>query len=327
VTLYWLGTAHLAHGETRQAEDALQRAIALANKLAAPEILASPAAEDLTLLQHGLRLPHHAVELARTERLAVTRQPWHGAPASAPAVSEPSSGMPRVEVHMLGAYVLHVDGRLVDTGARGTSRPHELLALLLLHPEGLTASQISELLWPNKPIGRAQANVQMTAYLLRGLLGTRLAVPHRRGRYTLAPELVAWSDLQVVDEAVKRASVAPPPEARRQLQTAVDAYRGDLLVDMPWDWVDPFRAHYRTTMIETLLRLIDAIPRDETTTWRELIERTLNLEPDNEAAFEHLLAAARARGDALTELSIQRRYTTVMERLGLRPNPRLVATA
>jgi DNA-binding SARP family transcriptional activator len=96
---------------------------------------------------------------------------------------------------------------------------------------------------------------------------------------------------------------------------------------MPWDWVDPFRARYRKMIIETLLRLVELIPREDTTTWRQLIERTLNLEPDNEAAFEHLLGNARARGDALTEVSIRRRYTAVMQRLGLPPNPRLLDSA
>jgi DNA-binding SARP family transcriptional activator len=327
VTLYWLGTAYLAHGATRQAEDALERAVALASKLAAISILAAPAAEDGTLLRHGIRLGRDVTTLSNIERLAVTRQAWMTPsvpPAPAPASD---NGMPRVEVHLLGSFVVHVDGQLIDAGVRAAGRDLALLALLLLHPDGLSGREIIELLWPDMPPAKAQANVQMTAYRLRRLLGSRSAVANNRARYQLAPELVTWVDVRQLEEAVKRAGLAPPDEARRHLQEAVDIYRGHLLADTAWTWAEPFRHHYQELAMGALLRLADLVAPDDADTWRRLIHRILSLEPDNEEAFERLLGQARARGDALTQAHVQRRYEAVMAGLGLQPNPRLLASA
>jgi hypothetical protein len=63
--------------------------------------------------------------------------------------------------------VTTADGREV-TGLRAKVR--ELLALLAVHPDGLSTDQISEALWPDAPPGRASARLSPILALTRRLL-------------------------------------------------------------------------------------------------------------------------------------------------------------
>ena len=53
--------------------------------------------------------------------------------------------LPRLDVQVFGSFVLHRDGELVVSRSRKVDRARELLALLILNPQGLADESIAEL--------------------------------------------------------------------------------------------------------------------------------------------------------------------------------------
>jgi DNA-binding SARP family transcriptional activator len=137
------------------------------------------------------------------------------------------------------------------------------LALLVLHPSGLSDSEIVELLWADIGPERARHNLRMTAYLLRRLLGSKPAVQRKGANYLLAPQLELWSDVHEFDAGLRRARVAPAEAARTELEAVIKLYRGALLAEVEWAWVDPFRLTYQTRFVDAALRLADLKAGDE----------------------------------------------------------------
>jgi len=81
-------------------------------------------------------------------------------------VPVPSPSAP-VSVQLLGAYRIEVGGTEIRSGLRTKAR--EVLAFLLLHPEGVSGEAAVDALWPEAPPGR-------------GIEGFRRAVGNVRAR-------------------------------------------------------------------------------------------------------------------------------------------------
>ncbi len=175
-TLYWLGTAYLDLGRAQRASSYLEQAIAVAEEANLPALLAGPAAEDPRLLQHGRQIGLNPIVLAEVERLSATRRPWTGVEPIAALSVVAENELPRLEVQLFGSFVLHRDGQLVANVTRKVDRARELLALLILNPQGLPDETIAEHMWPEMKRQRALHNLQMAAYSLRDDLGSKAAV-------------------------------------------------------------------------------------------------------------------------------------------------------
>jgi LuxR family maltose regulon positive regulatory protein len=317
---YWLGTTHLAMGRPALAERLLGEVIELARSAGGAGVLARPAAEDPALLQYGLRLGLDPAFLAEAERIAATHQPWTGVEPPSKLELVASNDMPRVEVRMFGSFALHCDGELATSGARGrVDRARELLALLVLHPSGLSDSEIVELLWADMGPERARHNLRMTVYLLRRLLGSKATVRLKGANYSLAPQLELWSDVREFDAGLRRARLAPGEAARSDLDSAISLYRGALLSEVEWPWVEPFRLSYQTRLVDAALHLADVEAARNPGRSDALAEQVLAIEPDNEPAYERLTANAKAHGDALAYRRALHRYQRAAAQYGFRP--------
>lgn len=102
------------------------------NGYVAARLTGAPVAEQLAL-QELHRLGIHADAWSVPGPLNAVRRP--GAP---------------VQVHCLGAFAVHVDGRAVRPSAWPSRKARDALkALAIAHPEGLTRSQLEEILWPD----------------------------------------------------------------------------------------------------------------------------------------------------------------------------------
>jgi ATP/maltotriose-dependent transcriptional regulator MalT/DNA-binding SARP family transcriptional activator len=322
VTLYWLGTAHLAVGDAHQAEGALREALTVARDSVGLPILAGPAAEDGRLLRYGQAAGVHPSALGQLDRLAATRRPWTG--LSGPTLEVVSrQELPRLEVRLFGALAVCRDGQVVQELAT-RDRARELFALLLLHPDGLPAREITEQLWPDLAPQRAQHNLRMTAYVLRGFLGGKAAVQHARLAYRVAPRLEVWTDTHAFDAALLRSRQTTGAAAQAALEEALGLYRGPLLADSGWEWVAPARAIYQARATAAALRLAGLLAGVDGRRSDALAEWALAVDPLSEPAYEQLLRNAQARRDLPAEREITRRYQEMAARNGLRPNPLLV---
>jgi LuxR family transcriptional regulator, maltose regulon positive regulatory protein len=320
--LYWLGTAHLAMGRASLAENALREVAELARQTGGAAALARPAAEDGALLRHGLQLGVEPLLLGDADRIASRRRPWTGVREPAALELVAVNDLPRVEVRLFGAFALHCDGQLATAGPRGhLDRARELLALLVLHPSGLPDQEIVDLLWPDMRPQQALHNLRMTAYLLRRLMGSKATVRYVGSSYQLAPQLELWADAREFDAALRRARQLPPDKAREELATAVALYRGPLLAEAGWSWVEPFRLSYQTRLVEAALQLADLEASRDPARSDALAEQVLAIEPDNEAAYARLIANAEARAprQLLAQQRLLQRYKRAAARYGFVP--------
>jgi len=224
-------------------------------------------------------------------------------PAAGDDTGEQAARPIRVEV--LGAMQITAFGQPVATGIR--SRAKALLAWYLCRPEGASAEQAVDALWPDTPpeavlrqFWRALGDLRAG---LRGPGGETPEVLEKSGeRYRPAPGEIAC-DLWELQAALGAAARAEDDEAARQaLCRAVEVYRGDLLDGMEDPWVEPVRQDLHRRALDAHLRLAEleeAASRPDAAV--ATLEQAIELDGYAEEPYRRLmtLQAARGRLDAV----------------------------
>jgi DNA-binding SARP family transcriptional activator len=303
----------------------LERAVALAEQANVPALLAGPAAQDARLLQAGRQLGLSPVFLAEVERMAATRRPWTGVRAAAPVSIVVQNQLPRLEVQLFGSFVLHRDGQLVSKGSRKVDRARELAALLILNPQGLPDDTIAESMFPDMEREGALHNLQMAAYSLRKDLGSKAAVRYGARSYQLNPQLELVADVREFESALARARSATGSNQIQALARAHELYRGPLLADAAWHWLEPVRLDYRSRYISAALQLADLMAAIDPARSDALAEEVLLAAPDTDMAYERLMQNARLRNDDNAARRIGKRYQQAAAQFDFGINPRLLA--
>jgi ATP/maltotriose-dependent transcriptional regulator MalT/DNA-binding SARP family transcriptional activator len=322
-TLYWLGTAYLSLGRAHQATAHLEQAIGLLEQLHLPALLAGPAAEDPRLLQHGRLVGLNPVMLADVDRLAATRRPWTG--LSQPPVSLlVQNDLPRIEVQLFGSFVLHRDGQLMTNVSRKVDRVRELAAILILHPKGMRDEAIAEWMFPDMQPERALHNLQMAASTLRKELGSKAGVRYNAHTYQLSPQLEVLADVRDFDAALAKARVATGDALIQALSRALALYRGPLLADAGWDWLEEVRLDYRSRYVSAAMQLADIVAPIDPARSDSLAEEVLAVAPETDVAYERLLQNARELGDATTLRRVAKRYAQAAAQFGFSVDPYLL---
>ncbi|MDQ6672932.1 MAG: hypothetical protein M3069_19690 [Chloroflexota bacterium] len=322
-TLYWLGTAYLNLNRAQQALGYLEQAVGIAEQANLPALLAGPAAEDPRLLQAGRNLGLSPNLLAEVERMSATRRPWTGirTPPSLNVVAR--SELPRLEAQLFGSFVLHRDGEHVQTVTRKVDRARELLALLILNPKGLPDETIAEHMWPDMPRERALHNLQMATYSLRDDLRSKAAIRYGAHSYQLNPQLELIADVRTFDAALVRARGATGDMLTQSLTRAVELYRGALLADAAWHWLEPVRLEYQNRFVAAALQLADGLATTDQARSDGLAEAVLAVAPETDVAYERMLQNARQRRDHMAVRRIAKRYQLAAAQYGFQINPYL----
>ena len=210
-----------------------------------------------------------------------------------------------IRVEVLGAMQITAFGQPVATGIR--SRAKALLAWYLCRPEGASAEQAVDALWPDTPpeavlrqFWRALGDLRAG---LRGPGGETPEVLEKSGeRYRPAPGEIAC-DLWELQAALGVAARAEDGDGARQaLRRGVEVYRGDLLDGMGDQWVEPVRQDLHRRALDTHLRLAEleeAAGRPDAAV--ATLERVVELDCYAEQPYRRLmiLHAARGRLDAV----------------------------
>jgi ATP/maltotriose-dependent transcriptional regulator MalT/DNA-binding SARP family transcriptional activator len=323
-TLYWLGTAYLDLNHAQQALGCLEQAVAIAEEANLPALLAGPAAEDPRLLQSGRELGLSPILLAKVDRMSATRRPWTGIRSPAPISVVAHNELPRLEAQLLGSFVLHRDGQHVPKVTRKVDRARELLALLILNPKGLPDEEIADHMWPEMPRERALHNLQMAAYSLRGVLGSKAAVRYGARTYQLNAQLELMADVRAFDAALARARGATGDPLVQALSRAVELYRGPLLADVAWHWLEPVRLDYQSRYISAALQLADVLAPIDPVRSDRFAEDVLAIAPETDLAYERLLQNARQRRDQLAIRRLGKRYEQAAAQFGFEIHPYLI---
>jgi two-component SAPR family response regulator len=164
----------------------------------------------------------------------------------------------------------------------------------------------------------------MAAYSLRNDLGSKAAVRYGARSYQLNPRLELLADVHQFDEALGKARGASGDQLVQWLTRAVELYRGPLLAEAAWDWLDPVRLDYRSRYVSAALQLADVLASVDSGRSDAYAERALAEAPETDIAYECLIENARRRGDRNAVRRTVNRYVQAAAHHGFVVNPRVV---
>ena len=211
----------------------------------------------------------------------------------------------RVEISLLGGFVVRVDGEPVPADRWRRRQAAALVKILALAPGArLHRDRVVDALWPEADPDAALPRLHKAAHFARQALGSTTAVALRDEQVALFPGADVEVDVTTFDAEAEAGRCA----------AAIARYAGELLPD---DLNEPWSEEPRARLHARFVRLLRRCGR-----WQDL----LDLDPADEQAHVELLRAAVAAGDRSTAL---RRYDEMAhglrDGLGLSPGAEAVA--
>ncbi|HEX7926022.1 MAG TPA: BTAD domain-containing putative transcriptional regulator, partial [bacterium] len=236
---------------------------------------------------------------------------------------------PRVRVHVLGRFLVEVDGEALALSPRGKRKPLELLKVLIAL-EGAQASvaEITETLWPDAEGDKGYRTFSITLNRLRGLVGHD-AVRLQGGRLSLNADL-CWVDAFHFSKLVADAATEAGVDRVADLAGgAVALYRGPFLpgeFDLPEVLSARDRLHGQfLRLVETCGDRLAAVNADR---GMILYRRGIETDPLAESFYLRLMEQLNRQGRATEAITLYQRAERLFESsLGSRPSPQLIALA
>ena len=234
---------------------------------------------------------------------------------------------PRLEVGLLGRFVVAVDGAEFADERWPSLRARHLVQLLSLQPHRrLTREQVIDALWPELEPEAGAANLRKAAHHARQALGRHDGIVLQAGEVVLWPDRPVAVDVDAFELQAEAALERPDPAA---CADAAATYGGDLLPGARYEaWAEQARERLHSRYLELLRasaqweRLAQLEPTDEPAhralmqreieagnraaalRWyahlREALQVTLGVLPDarTEALYERCIAGLQAAGPA-----------------------------
>lgn len=220
------------------------------------------------------------------------------------------------EAHLalLGRFHMEVRSRRVVL----SPSVQRLLALLALHPEGVTRPFTASTLWPDLPVRRAGASLRSTLWRLSRSSGPSRLIDAGDSCLALAPTVgvdLHRAERHAVSLGASQDSGPVPLSVLAELSE-------DLLPDWTEDWLLVAREHFR----QTRLHALEAVSRRLRDGGRlaaamETAMMAVEAEPLRESAHRHVVGVHLAEGnvaEALRHYEFFRRM--IRDELGLGPS-------
>ncbi len=233
-------------------------------------------------------------------------------------------------VHLLGSFVVAVDGVEVGADRWRLRKARALVAMLALSPgQRRHREQVLERLWPDLEPKAAARNLHQTLYVARrAVTGDGPAQP---GRLSIRDEQVVLDiagpvevDVEQFEQAARQAVSSDDVST---LRAATDLYVGDLLPDLPdAQWLAPRREVLRATSRELSVKLATAVARSSPEEAVLVLNRMLESDPVHEGAVRAqmaVLAGMGRRSEALARY--ERLVDDLLEALGTDPDTQTAA--
>ena len=213
----------------------------------------------------GTRLSREEIDAAVREGEAMSTAAAVAYALEAPSVEADG----RLRVHALGSMRVERRGAPVRHwgGDKAGSRQAQALFAFLFDRgrAGIAKDEATEMIWPDLSIRRGDLAFHRTLGGLRSVLDeggqARDSITFEGGRYRLAPQLVAWSDVDAFESQLAEGTAKPGAAAIEALEAARRLYRGDLFDDCPFYGESPFveerRAYLRARFEDLLVDLGD----------------------------------------------------------------------
>ena len=209
---------------------------------------------------------------------------------------------PHVRVHVLGRFLVEVDGQALALSPRGKRKPLELLKVLIaLEGEQASVGEITETLWPDADGDRGYRAFSITLNRLRTLIGHD-AIVLQGGRLSLNTDR-CWVDAfrfsQLVADAGQRAADAAAERMAAMADAAVTLYRGPFL---PGEFELPEVLSARDRLHGQFLRLVetcgDRLADLDADRAIALYRRGIETDPLAESFYLRLMAQLHRQGRA-----------------------------
>jgi DNA-binding SARP family transcriptional activator len=237
-----------------------------------------------------------------------------GNPTSA---DRPTIPLPPARLQVLGDCRLTVHGSAVPVRR---SAAWQILVWLAAHPDGGTARQLIETVWPGLPAGSITHRLYTTLHDLRtqltGVLDQPLIV--RRGdRYTLDPTAV-HVDLWQLRTAADMAAAATTTTERHDAHAAVlRQYGGDLAAGHDWGWLAGPRETVRNQALDAYTDLTEHLPAGEAL---PLLRQAITVDPYNERLHHRTITALADLGNHTAAARLHDAYLDRLTTAGLQPD-------
>jgi DNA-binding SARP family transcriptional activator len=246
-------------------------------------------------------------------------------PSAVTSAAEPSAGAPQtqdpartaaplrpppfgqdrdcpVRVRLFGPVRVETRQGLLSTGLRQVSR--DLLALLALHPEGITREQGIDALWTDRDLKGGSTMfhtaVNSARKRLRTVTGLRepMFITHAGGRYRLDAHLIdvdLWHFLHSLNSA---ATADDDPGRISALRRITELYTGELAEDLSYEWAERERERIRRTATNALVRLAHILRDDEPDDALSVLEQAFEHDPFSEPLASEVMRLQAQMGNA-----------------------------
>lgn len=271
-------------------------------------------------------------------------EPGGASPAVAPdtAAPDPPPTGPALSVGLLGPFRVAVAGAAVPAERWTYAKPRELLALLALHPEGVTRDLGGRLLWPDAAPSRLKNSFHVTLHHLRKALGDPGWVAQDGDRYRLRQDRAVHVDAREFEATSGRALSRarrwheakddgdPAESVAAELGASLDVYTGDLLEDeVGGAWVEDARDRLRRRAVDVglaLARILECTGRTDTAA--DAYRAAAGRDPMAEEAHRGLMRCWAAAGQRAKALAHYASLTAFLrETLDVDPDPETRALA
>jgi DNA-binding SARP family transcriptional activator/DNA-binding HxlR family transcriptional regulator len=277
----------------------------------APVILALTSWEDGWEFPVDQNMPSTARPVA--DKPTKARKPVGDAP--------PEPENVRIEVLLLGAFVLKVGGVEIGPLALGTQR---LLAFLALHDRAITRSAMAGTMWPDT--SEERASISLRSALSRLDQTTHEAILSASAGLSLADAVGV--DLHDAQALSHRLLASDTPQRERDLdEVATALLSSELLPDWYDDWVLPEAADWRQLRVGALEAQAAAlIEAGRFADSANAARAAMKVDPLRESATCCLVRAHLAKGNQSEALSAVDIYAErLWNELGLKPTENLTS--
>ena len=162
-----------------------------------------------------------------------------------------------IKIQAFGQERVWVQNRLITTKDWQVNAARDLFFLLLTHPEGLTKEQVGLNMWPDVSPEDLNVRFKNTLYRLRRAIGNQAILLGDQG-YRFNKMLDYFYDVETFLTNLQNAQETPDILQKvSQLNSAVQQYRGDYLIDFDQMWVMAEREHYRRMYMDALIQLAE----------------------------------------------------------------------
>jgi len=254
-----------------------------------------------------------AMQLEKVVCIALGHEKWQAMTSAPPRRPSGAMVIPRLRVLALGPLQVYAGNRLIEGAAWGSARPRELLAYLLMHPEGRTKEQVGLAFWPDASPAQLRNSFHVTLHRLRKALGGSEWITLVDDRYRVEPELLEELDVLAFEREVadaRRALRRQEEGAAARLEQALARYRGDFLDGEPvGDWHLEHRERLQRTYVDALLELGAQLAREERhAKAAEAYRRVLVRDELHEDALQALMKCQIALGERSQAMRAYKRF-------------------